>query len=275
MPSRLQASCRRTAGFTLLEVTVAIGVFGLLVAGAFGLAVGSIELTREVSGFESRELARMRFLQLCRATLRELPGTARFLLLGVSAPKGGGDTQVLCLAGHPRAFPVGTAGSLAQGGAGILAELTLLSSRPDGAGGQMIQLHHLAGEEAMRFEEKPALEGLMAEPLTLLRGIKLLQWRFYDAKREEWVEEWEEEGLRPRFVELMLQLHGDLRPSRSVFWVPEAHVPADFQPPPSAPPTDNPTPPPAGGENVPPPGQPDGGSLPAPQIQLQGGPGPS
>lgn len=225
----------RAAGYTLLEITVALGVFGILVAGAFGLAAGSIELTREMSEFETRELARMRFLQLCRATFRELPGTARFRLLEVDAPGSGGASQVLCVSGHPRAFPVGLASVSGESVAGILPEIVLLSTRPDGAGGLMIRLHHLTGEEAMRFDEDPSLEGLRGEPLSLLRGIRQVKWRFYDVDGEQWVEIWDQEERRPRFAELTLQLHGDQRPYRSVFWLPDAHLPGDFQPPPAAP----------------------------------------
>ena len=221
---------------------MAIGVFGLLVAGAFGLAAGSIELTREVNGFETRELARMRFLQLCRATFRELPGTARFRLSSGEAAggAGGGQSQMLRLSGHPRAFPVGLAKASSEALASIMPDLTVLTARPDGAGGLMLQLYHLAGEEAMRFEEEPSLAGLKGEALNLLRGIRVVRWRFYDAKQEEWLDQWKEEGVRPRFVELTLQLNGDQRPYRSVFWVPEAQLPSDFQQQPGNPNLENP-----------------------------------
>lgn len=233
---------------------MAIGVFGLLVAGAFGLAAGSIELTREVNGFETRELARMRFLQLCRATFRELPGTARFRLLQMDAPAGGGAaSQLLRLSGHPRAFPVGVAkASAGEAFASIMPDLTILTTRPDGAGGRMLQLYHLAGEDALRFEEEPSMAGLKGEALNLLRGIRVMRWRFYDAKQEEWLDLWKEDNVRPRFVELTLQLNGDQRPYRSVFWVPEAQLPNDFQPLPGSPPSGNPNPElPPGSGNVP------------------------
>ena len=237
---------------------MAIGVFGILIAGAFALAAGSIELSREMSGFENRELAKIRFLELCRATFRELPGTARFRLLEGEA-RGGGHTQILRLVGHPRAFPVGLAASVGEVSASIMPDLTILSSRPDGVGGLMIQLYHLSGEEATRFEEEPTLEGLKEEPLTLLRSIRQIRWRFYDAKNEEWLEVWDEDGRRPRFVEVTLQLVGDQRPYRSVFWVPEALLPQDFQSAPGTPPT----------ENVPAGGNTPGGTANNPAVQIQ------
>jgi len=210
---------------------VAIGVFSILVAGAFGLASGAIQLTREVSDFEKRELARMRFLQLCRSTFRELPNTAGFRLIPLEwparygkAPGGAGHLQVLQISGHPRAFHLGSELTGMQGPGGSV----LLSSRPDGGGGWMIQLHYLDVEETLRFSEQASFEVLESSPLILMRGIRRIEWRFYDAEREEWANVWEDAEKRPRFTELHLRLPTDRQPSRSVFWLPNGQLPPRF-----------------------------------------------
>ncbi len=210
------------AGFSLLELTLAIGIFGLLVAGAFGLASGALELTREVGEFEKRELGKNRFIQLCRSTFREVPPSARLRLVELEGGRRGAPVQALRIGGHPRAFPMGAAVGSSTDAARLLLTSAVLTARPDGSGSWMVQLYHLDNEQSIRFDEAPGFGTLPPDPVTLLRGVSVFFWRFYDPETREWTEFWDNDALRPGFIELNFQLAGDPLTTRSVFWLPSS-----------------------------------------------------
>ncbi|MEO0445890.1 MAG: prepilin-type N-terminal cleavage/methylation domain-containing protein [Verrucomicrobiota bacterium] len=214
-------------GYTLLEVTLAIAVLSLLIAGAFALASGSMELTEDVAEFEERQVLRMRFLSLCETTFSEIPWHAQLRLDGDSEDSKMG--QTLFLSDHPAAFPMGVvrvAGRVPEGDwrrAG-----SVLTLHPDGAGTWQVRLHSLNQREVTQMQANPRalLVPETAEPLTLVSGVKQCSWRFFDPERERWRQEWPPDGKRPRFVELQFQLVGEPAATRSVFWIPPLEKPS-------------------------------------------------
>ncbi|MFT5469519.1 MAG: type II secretory pathway pseudopilin PulG [Verrucomicrobiales bacterium] len=223
---RVSGSKRPVGGFTLLELTLAIGVLALLTAGIFGLATGSIELTNELGEQSQVQLARQRLVELCRRNLESLPASAAIEIRPTThdfAP------NEIAFHNHPVAFRFG--------GAVTLPSTVVLSSRPDGGGGFMIRSHYLEMNDALKYRKGVEVDSLSESPaLALIRGIHSFKWEFYEARTDEWLDEWKLENGRPGFVALNLRMLGEIEASRHVFWLPPRARPPQFQAP--APPTD-------------------------------------
>ncbi len=206
-------------GFTLLELTLAIGILSMLSVGIFAVASGAIEVSAEVAEFDVAETTRSRFIQVCRANIEELPPSGDLLLRQAGSERLPA-TSELSIGESPLAFSFGA-------GEGRAAR-TVLNLLPDGAGGVMARAYYLDRENAVRYEEGASVQQLEAPWINLVRGIRWLEWRFFVEGQRRWVDTWEEPNIRPKFVELNLQMIGESRPQRTVFWVPPRRVPPQF-----------------------------------------------
>lgn len=212
---------KRQAGFTLLELTLAIGILGLLTAGIFGLANGSIELTNELGEKSQSQLSRQRFVEICRRNIENLPATATIELRPTTQELAATE---IAFHNHPVAFRFG--------GAATLPASVVVSSRPDGGGGFMARVHYLEVDDAAEYQNGIEAQNLTESPaLNLIRGIHSFRWEFYDTDADEWLTEWDRERGRPSFVALHLRMLGDAVPNRYVFWLPPRSRPPQFQQP--------------------------------------------
>lgn len=208
----------KTSGFTLLEMTLSVAILGLLAAGIFGLASGSIQLTSELGIKSDIQLARQRIVDLCRRNIEALPATASLELR--PTPQELAPTEI-AFYNHPVAF---------RFGGSSLPAAVVLSSRSDGAGGFMLRVHYLNSEAAVDYQKGANIEQFVENPsLPLIRNIRSFYWEFYDQQTDEWLAEWERNRGRPMFVALNLQMNGEAQPSRYVFWLPPRSRPPQFQ----------------------------------------------
>ncbi len=193
-------------GLTLLEVTLALAVAGLILTGVHAIAVTTFELTAEID--EDRRLAARKgaFLHLVERELRELPAEAA-VTLEETGESGTGDVA-LVIRDAPGAFAFRRAGG---------HDVVELRGETGSGGAKRLRLvYHAAGEEIAS--------------LVLLRDLRQCEWRMRESSLSDWQPAWTDGLSRPRLVELQMAFSGDT-PDRHVFWIPRL-VPNAFTAPP-------------------------------------------
>lgn len=196
--------------FTLLEVMLAIGVFLLLVAGAFALVASSSQLIEEVTSLQDRESVRQRLVETLRVQFEELPADAD---LGFSSVESGGryDTY-LSFSRAPGAFRFGFEETM-------LIERVLLAAETRSDGFLRVGLYFLDDEDSRRAAQGD-FDAISGPYVELIPRVRRFSWRFLDAETGEWMGTLEG-GFPHSFLELELALPGDEEAQRLVFWHPE------------------------------------------------------
>lgn len=198
----------RKAGFTLWEVMLALTLMAILTGGMFTLMQTSLEAAHELQIQERHSQSFTGFIELLRRTLRNLPATASIEggmfqeTAGVYRPK-------VIFREAPQAFSWGE-NSL------FLGE-TILSSQPQLGGLFTLGLYRATDTENRFQTDNPEARQRW---LPLLKDLRKIQWRFYDARAGLWQEEWRDLNARPALLELNLLLPGESTISRTVFWLP-------------------------------------------------------
>lgn len=197
---------RRRAGFTLIEVVVALGVMVLIASLAWGVLAG----TFKARDFLERQdvLERGARVALDRID-REL--SVAFLTSNTSAVntyrtvfigRDEDDADVLWFATRAHRRRYANAHECDQ------AEITLWTDTDptDDSGGRLALLHR----ESQRIDEKPDEDGVI-QPLAV--GVTRFDLRYLDPITAEWRDEWDTTGADtpdrlPRAVEVVLTLVG-------------------------------------------------------------------
>ena len=182
---------RRNLGFTLLELVLAIAVFGLMA----GLAYGGLNSLATQGRWLEREADRFARVQ---KAFHLIESDIQFAVRrGVRDALGG---EVVAMLG-------GTDGQLLQ--------LTK-AQQPHGDGNNLLRVHYLYTKDALQRQVWPVLDRLPEhETVTadLLSGLKTLEIRFLGV--DQWHTTWplgtradEFEAALPRAVELTVELAG-------------------------------------------------------------------
>ncbi len=195
--------------FTLIEVVIAMALIALLVGGVYSVARGAFRISNEVVRSQQHSMLIQSFIELCRRNFESMPGNAQVELVS----EGGGNqflTQLI-LTDYPLAF---TWSGVAAG-----SKEVIMLTEPESRGSLRVKVQYLNEEESA--ERRAALDpGDLGVALELLSGVRVLQWRFYDVRTEEWETEWVDANRRPSLVELNLEFYDGSDPVRSVFWIP-------------------------------------------------------
>jgi prepilin-type N-terminal cleavage/methylation domain-containing protein len=198
---------RRAAGFTLLEVTVALAVL-LLVAGCiYGVLRGTLELTAGLSEQRTRQEQLDGVVELCRRTLRMLPAEA--LLEGRTRRVDGQLLPELIIRNAPEL--------LAWERVTDWAAVSALGLRPQLGG--LFSLALLRTTQPEDIAQDPVAAADAGEWLTLVPNLKKITWRYFDSRSGLWLDDFPVGNLRPDAVELTLWLAEEEEPLRMVFWV--------------------------------------------------------
>lgn len=185
------------SGFTLLEVSLAVAVTGILLTGVYQVAQTTFELSSDVKRIQSRETTRSAFIEFLRRELRHLPANAGLAhLVEVENDK---PLSILSVEEAPMAFGFG-------GAAGF--HRVELISEPELGGTFRVLLRYFQADLRAPLE------------LPLLDGLTTFEWQFYDPSLGEWTPIWINPKKRPSQIELLLGF-SDESPRRYVFFSPQ------------------------------------------------------
>ncbi|MCF7729952.1 MAG: GspJ family type II secretion system protein [Chthoniobacterales bacterium] len=196
-----EASFKKTSGFTLLEVILAMAIMLLLAGAIYSISSAAIESTKEtiVEQFTMRRLAG--FLQITRNAFLNLPANGEIYLSNDS-------NNTIPDLNFEKA--TGLFGIASLGG-GILT----LSALPNSDGTRTFSMlripNNIQGNELNHFLEH-------ASWVKLLPKVQKPHWSFFN--KREWVDEWPRGSGRPQLVRLQMEVEGIQEPLETIFYVP-------------------------------------------------------
>lgn len=196
------------AGFTLLEVIIAMALITLLIGGVYGIANAAMRLGASMSKARLSETRLTNFTQAWRAYLESLPPGIR-LTCGLQKVSRGAAGRLLIEGGEPP-FAWTRAVRLADA-----VEFSVIK----GAGPQSLALRvtHLK-----RLEKPTVMDAYepIAE-LVLLEDLEEFRWEFYEAAKKRWFNSWDPEKHEapPLFMRLHFRFLGSPHEHEHTFWI--------------------------------------------------------
>lgn len=214
------------AGFTLIEVVVALTILAMMTGTLFAIIQGSVRAATQIELLQRENDSINRLLDVLRKTFTTLPSTATLGL--VLSDQNASDQQELTITGAPNTFGFGIKP--------ISYSPTILSLRPDAAArvdeaGNLLFSLSLSREDLIPPTDDKGvapgqeLDGVLAQDeqgrhwMPLLTEVSTLKWRFYKLKDDTWLEEWSE-STWPDLIEIQLLMRDRLNPTRMVFSLP-------------------------------------------------------
>ncbi|MES2594971.1 MAG: prepilin-type N-terminal cleavage/methylation domain-containing protein [Verrucomicrobiota bacterium] len=197
------------AGFTLLEMIVALSMFVLLIGGVYSIAQSTLELTDSISLAQDRSMIRQNFIEFLRRSFRTLPAEAEVRL--AVKQKGGSYVPTMNIVNGGSSFTPGL--SLAPDtSVDVYAE-----ERPGGYLRVMLRVLDARQTQSVRSNQ-PVRYTTDQITLPLLDNVSRFEWKFFDSATNRWENNWKQ-ARRPILAEMNLQLDDGFQ-SRSVFWLP-------------------------------------------------------
>jgi len=201
------AARRRVAGFTLMEMVMAMTVFGLLVAMVFAMLDGMLQTTAGLQDNQNRSDQVDRLYGFINNRLKNLPADS--VLVSYRRGDGDGLVQDGIIFGHGK-------------------DLTVLDAKPQSNGYYTIRLATL--DPSTLPQNSPALpvqlfqinvindSGIVWK--VLVKDVAHLSWKFLRFNNTTWDDTWADPLSVPTLVEFMVQQAADLKPSTMDFWIP-------------------------------------------------------
>ena len=209
----------RRAGFTLLELVMAMLLLTILIGMVFGTARTSLALGNTVVKTQNDEMLHQAFIELLSQRFSALPGNTRFDLQVQSAS--GQYLSDLTLQNVPLSFT--------WGGQPRIAKAVQLSTVRRRSGFLSIVLRYyeneiLEGSAAptggtSNLDNKPFAE------VELLNDVAYFEWRVLDGTSMEWQYDWDIQGRLPIQLELTLAFGAQGEEMRQIFWIPPKQNP--------------------------------------------------
>ncbi len=210
----------RQAGFTLLELVIALLLIALLVGMVFSTARSSLVLGNSVVQTQNEEMLHQAFFELLENRLAALPGNTRMDLKVTDA--GSHYLTDLTLEQVPLSFT--------WGGQDRTAKAIQISTVKRRSGFLDIVLRYYENEiidpesssTALADEQKPFAE------IVLLTDLAYFEWRALDGRTMEFQYDWELPGRLPLQMELSCKFGASGEEIRQIFWIPPRQNPEVF-----------------------------------------------
>lgn len=206
---------RARAGFTLLEMVVALAVFVIVIAGVFSIANGTMQLSSDITEAQERSMIRQNFIEFLRESFRRLPGDAE-ITMDVTAQRGS----------YVPSIAVFNGGEAFSPGPAIPPDASVELYADEMPGGYLrVGLRLYDADETSQRRSNLGMASKRRKPgpndvvLPLIERVMRFEWKFYNAQTQKWEGVWKEGDPRPMFAELQFALD-DGQVSRSVFWIP-------------------------------------------------------
>ncbi len=213
-----RSSSTRRAGFTLLEVVIAIGLLTIIIGMVFGIARTSLALGNTIVRTQNEEMERQAFMDLLGQRFSALPGNTRLELK--SEDSGGRYLSDLTLQNVPLGFT--------WGGQERIAKTVQLSTVKRRSGFLDIVLRYYENEILEGSQSTFGKSALDKEPfaeIVLLTDVAYFEWRALDGRTLEWQYDWEIQGSLPLQLELVMAIGAKGEEMRQVFWLPPKQNP--------------------------------------------------
>lgn len=204
------------AGFTLLEVVLAMTLLVMLMGMVFSTSKSSLGLAHRVVETQNEEMARMAFFDLLGRRFNSLPGNA---IVDLHFSQGAGSQVLsdLTMQNVPFAF--------SWSGTDKVAKAVRISTVKRGDGYLDIVLRYYENEilddgsgndsqgNPIEKNPKPFAEVVMLEQ------IAFFEWRVLDGRTMEYQYDWDQRGRLPLQFELKAAFGAHGEEIRHVFWI--------------------------------------------------------
>lgn len=207
---------RRSTGFTLFEVILALMILALLTGAVYSITSAATEATKATMEEQVSARRMEAFLRVTREAFLNLPNEGS-VQIRIAKSSSGAPVPEVVFEGASGLFGVPSLG----GGSLILA------ARPRADGSRTMALlrvpENLQGNELERFKEGNSW-------IPLLPRVEKVRWSFFS--NGEWRDEWRQENGRPAAARLRMEyldMGGAVVDCQ--FWIPQLTAPTE-QPPP-------------------------------------------
>jgi hypothetical protein len=206
----INALTRKSRGFTLIEVVIALGLMLALIILCARLATADIQLANGISKKQADNTLRESFLEMMKFQLGSLPGNTR-MELKTSA---GGQPYLyeLTLQNVPLAFTWGGVEKVAK------AVQIVGVKRRDGFINVVMRYY----ENEILNDQENLVSAQGEEPFAeviLMEEVRFFEWRALDGRTMEWQLDWDLQGRLPLQLELVTAhgAYGD--EMKQIFWI--------------------------------------------------------
>jgi prepilin-type N-terminal cleavage/methylation domain-containing protein len=193
---------RSKHGYLLLELLLAMAIFGIASALVFRIIQTATKTTQEAQLIQVRTEKIDGIDQTLRFALTGLPATAEFVTI-----KKGNDLE---LAFGNAAFQFSwQPGEVAFGA-------LLIETVQQGDGRYALQVAQIANPD-QNLSLPELAQGKDLPWTTVAADLDRLSWRFFDGRSNKWVDDWTDPLVKPELIELTFQASGDPLVRRAVY----------------------------------------------------------
>lgn len=189
MKPRLTTRAQR--GFTLIEIMMAMAIFGLLLAAIYAswtLIIRSAKIGLEASARIQRERIALRTIEESLGCVRSFEADRRHY--GFVAENGEGG-YLSFVARLPESFPRG-----GRFGDFDVRRVTFSVENSQDSLSQLVLRQHPILMEMDQDEQN--------HPLVLARGVNKMEFEFWDDRKKDWVDDWTATNQLPKMLKLTL-----------------------------------------------------------------------
>jgi hypothetical protein len=182
---------------------LSIVILAMLAGGVFGTISGVVSAVEVLQTEQIRQTSRSALVELLRKGFASLP--PRPVLQLKSRESNGQSLSELWIENAP--------GALAWGKDRAFSGIVVLGLDKTADGLLNLVVRRLSSDETARNRQIP-------EELTLVEGIRVLRWDFFDDQDRRWVGEWDDRARLPNLVRMEVQFQGDLEVEHITFALP-------------------------------------------------------
>ncbi len=204
----IRPTVRSKAAFTLLEVIMAMALIGFLLSAVYGVANGTMQLSKSMSTARVAETRISNFVTQWRDYLETMaPGIQ--LSAGVEKAARGASGNLFIAGGH---MPFAWERHLKLADAVEFGVVRNLESKD-----LSLVVRHLK----INPKGKTADEYNTIAELPILEGLKQMQWQFYEPGEKKWFTSWDpkKRAQPPLFMKLKFAFTAEPREHEYTFWI--------------------------------------------------------